>query len=126
MSGSASGPDPLRVRPQAAGPRIPVLLVESGRTYGGTEKVVTELARRMDRTRFQPWVAIPPVAALDRMAEDLRAAGVPVERLEEIMVAAFHDVVRFAEHHNVNSRIASYMLAIDRVAYDTRMRGIYA
>lgn len=84
MSGSESGSDPLRARPQAAGPRIPVLLVESGRAYGGTEKVVTELARRMDRSRFQPWVAIPPVAALDRMAEDLRAAAVPVERLEEM------------------------------------------
>jgi len=26
----------------------------------------------------------------------------------------------------VDSRTAAYMLAIDRVAYDTRMRGIYA
>ena len=31
-----------------------------------------------------------------------------------------------AEKHNVDSRTAAYMLAIDRVAYDTRMRGIYA
>jgi len=84
MSSSAPAPEPLLARPQSAGPRIPVLLVESGRTYGGTEKVVTELARRMDRARFQPWVIIPRAAALDRMAEDLRAAGVPVERLDEI------------------------------------------
>jgi glutamate dehydrogenase (NAD(P)+) len=48
------------------------------------------------------------------------------ERLEDIMVASFHDVVKYAETHNVNSRIASYMLAIDRVAYDIRMRGLYA
>jgi glutamate dehydrogenase (NAD(P)+) len=48
------------------------------------------------------------------------------ERLEDIMVAAFHDVAKFSESHNVNTRIASYMLAINRVAYDTRMRGIYA
>jgi glutamate dehydrogenase (NAD(P)+) len=48
------------------------------------------------------------------------------ERLEDIMVASFHDVVKFAEAHNVNSRIASYMLAIDRVGNDVRMRGIYA
>ena len=48
------------------------------------------------------------------------------DRLAEIMVASFADVVMFAESHNVNSRIASYMLAIDRVAKDVRMRGIYA
>jgi glutamate dehydrogenase (NAD(P)+) len=48
------------------------------------------------------------------------------EQLETIMVAAFEDVVRFAETHSVNNRIAAYMLAIDRVAYTIRQRGIYA
>lgn len=48
------------------------------------------------------------------------------EQLEDIMVAAFDDVVRFADTHNVNNRIAAYMLAIDRVAYTIRQRGIYA
>ena len=48
------------------------------------------------------------------------------ERLQDIMVASFHEVVKFAESHNVNMRIASYMLAIDRVANITRVRGIYA
>ncbi len=48
------------------------------------------------------------------------------ERLKDIMVDSFHEVVRFAESHNVNMRIASYMLAIDRVANITRVRGIYA
>jgi glutamate dehydrogenase (NAD(P)+) len=48
------------------------------------------------------------------------------EQLETIMVAAFEDVVRFAEIHAVNNRIAAYMLAIDRVAYTIRQRGIYA
>jgi glutamate dehydrogenase (NAD(P)+) len=48
------------------------------------------------------------------------------ERLEHIMITAFDDVVRFAETHNVNNRIAAYMLAIDRVAYTIRQRGIYA
>ena len=48
------------------------------------------------------------------------------QRLEEKMVASFHEVVKYAETHNVDMRTASYMLAIDRVAYDTRMRGIYA
>jgi glutamate dehydrogenase (NAD(P)+) len=48
------------------------------------------------------------------------------EQLETIMVEAFNDVVRFAETHHVNNRIAAYMLAIDRVAVTIRQRGIYA
>jgi len=48
------------------------------------------------------------------------------EQLETIMKAAFEDVVRYAETHAVNNRIAAYMLAIDRVAYTIRQRGIYA
>ncbi len=48
------------------------------------------------------------------------------EQLETIMVAAFGDVVRYSETHGVNNRIAAYMLAIDRVAYTIRQRGIYA
>ena len=48
------------------------------------------------------------------------------EQLESIMVEAFNDVVRFAEAHHVNNRIAAYMLAIDRVAVTIRQRGIYA
>jgi glutamate dehydrogenase (NAD(P)+) len=48
------------------------------------------------------------------------------ERLQDIMVASFNDVCKYAESHGVNNRIAAYMLAIDRVAYITRVRGIYA
>jgi glutamate dehydrogenase (NAD(P)+) len=48
------------------------------------------------------------------------------EQLEDIMVNAFEDVVRYAQTHGVNNRIAAYMLAIDRVAYTIRQRGIYA
>ncbi len=48
------------------------------------------------------------------------------ERLQDIMVASFQDVSKYAETHGVNNRIAAYMLAIDRVAYITRVRGIYA
>jgi glutamate dehydrogenase (NAD(P)+) len=48
------------------------------------------------------------------------------EQLEHIMKGAFEDVVRFSETHGVNNRIAAYMLAIDRVAYTIRQRGIYA
>ncbi|MFN7975759.1 MAG: Glu/Leu/Phe/Val dehydrogenase [Acidobacteriota bacterium] len=48
------------------------------------------------------------------------------ERLEYIIVNSFRDVYAMSQKHGVNMRIAAYMLAIDRVAYDTRLRGIYA
>ena len=48
------------------------------------------------------------------------------EQLSDIMISSFNDVVRYADTHNVNNRIAAYMLAIDRVAYTVRQRGIYA
>jgi glutamate dehydrogenase (NAD(P)+) len=47
-------------------------------------------------------------------------------RLEELMVNSFNEVVSYAEKHSVNNRIAAYMLAIDRVAFAIRLRGIYA
>jgi glycosyltransferase involved in cell wall biosynthesis len=75
---------PVQARPLSSGTRIPVVLVESGQTVGGTEKVVFELARRLDRTRFAPMVALAPSPALDRLAADLERMGVPVERLAEI------------------------------------------
>jgi glutamate dehydrogenase (NAD(P)+) len=48
------------------------------------------------------------------------------QRLERIMIDSFADVVKYAVEHKVNNRIAAYMLAIDRVAYTTKQRGIYA
>lgn len=48
------------------------------------------------------------------------------EQLDYIMRSSFEDVMRYAEMHNVNNRIAAYMLAIDRVAAAIRQRGIYA
>lgn len=47
-------------------------------------------------------------------------------RLEDKMVASFNELCHYATKHEVDTRTAAYMLAIDRVAYDTRMRGIYA
>jgi glutamate dehydrogenase (NAD(P)+) len=47
-------------------------------------------------------------------------------RLEEIMVESFDAVVEYAETHNVNNRTAAYMLALDRVVYAIKLRGIYA
>jgi glutamate dehydrogenase (NAD(P)+) len=48
------------------------------------------------------------------------------EQLESIMAESFDDVVRYSEAHGVNNRIAAYMLAIDRVAFTIKQRGIYA
>ena len=48
------------------------------------------------------------------------------EQMEAILRDSFEDVIRYAEAHNVNNRIAAYMLAIDRVAFTIKQRGIYA
>ena len=47
-------------------------------------------------------------------------------RLERIMVNSFQEVCGMAEKHKCSTRIGAYMLAVDRVADVTRMRGIYA
>ncbi|MGE0406400.1 MAG: Glu/Leu/Phe/Val dehydrogenase, partial [Candidatus Korobacteraceae bacterium] len=48
------------------------------------------------------------------------------DQLEQLMRSGFQDVTRYGEMHKVNNRIAAYMLAVDRVAYTIRQRGIYA
>jgi glutamate dehydrogenase (NAD(P)+) len=48
------------------------------------------------------------------------------ERLQDVMEQSFDEVTRYAETHQVNNRIAAYMLAIDRVAVALKLRGIYA
>jgi glutamate dehydrogenase (NAD(P)+) len=48
------------------------------------------------------------------------------QQLEDILVDSFDAVVHYAETHSVNNRIAAYMLAIDRVAFTIKQRGIYA
>jgi glutamate dehydrogenase (NAD(P)+) len=48
------------------------------------------------------------------------------QRLDQIMADSFQDVLAYAQSHNVNNRIAAYMLAIDRVAATTKQRGFYA
>ncbi len=61
----------------------------------------------------------------DRMGFFWRESEVN-ERLRDIMEGSFDEVVRYAETHGVNNRIAAYMLAIDRVAVALKHRGIYA
>jgi glutamate dehydrogenase (NAD(P)+) len=47
-------------------------------------------------------------------------------RLEEIMVNSFADIVAYAQKHGVHNRTAAYMVALDRVAFAIKLRGIYA
>ena len=39
---------------------------------------------------------------------------------------SFDAVVEYADTHQVNNRIAAYMLALDRVCCAIKLRGIYA
>ena len=48
------------------------------------------------------------------------------DQLDHTMRTSFAEVLQAAETHDVSNRIAAYMLAIDRVAYTLRQRGIYA
>jgi glutamate dehydrogenase (NAD(P)+) len=46
-------------------------------------------------------------------------------RLQQIMVRSFNDVLRLADLHKVDMRTAAYILAVGRVAEATKTRGIY-
>ena len=48
------------------------------------------------------------------------------QRLEQIMVNSFADVLALSKQHKVNMRTAAYMLSISRVANVHRLRGVYA
>ena len=48
------------------------------------------------------------------------------ERLRDVMERSFDEVVRTAEARGVSTRIAAYILAIDRVARALKLRGFYA
>ena len=61
----------------------------------------------------------------DRMGYFWRESVVN-ERLEDVLVASFHEVADYAKRFNVNFRTAAYMLGIQRVVDTIRIRGIYA
>ncbi len=48
------------------------------------------------------------------------------DQLGHTLRTSFSEVLLYANTHGVTNRIAAYMLAIDRVAYTLRQRGIYA
>jgi glutamate dehydrogenase (NAD(P)+) len=56
----------------------------------------------------------------DRWSEDLVNA-----KLTEIMVRAFSEVVTVSDREEVDMRLAAYLLAVDRVASATELRGLY-
>jgi len=64
--------------------RLIVLLVESGKSVGGTERVVWELATRLPKTRFDVHVWLSPSPGVDEFAQALSAAGLTVARVEEV------------------------------------------
>ncbi len=47
------------------------------------------------------------------------------DKLKVIMVKAFHEVLRLAQTNEVNNRVGAYLLAVDRVASATALRGLY-
>src|SRR6185437_8809858 len=47
-------------------------------------------------------------------------------RLKEIMDESFDAILGYAGKHEVNNRTAAYMVALDRVAFAIKLRGIYA
>ncbi len=64
--------------------RIRVLLVESGRAVGGTERVVWELATRLPAARFEVRVWLSPAPGVNEFATALERAGIPVDRVAEV------------------------------------------
>jgi glutamate dehydrogenase (NAD(P)+) len=48
------------------------------------------------------------------------------DRLREIMIRSFKDVLDLSRQHKVNMRTAAYMVSISRVATVHKLRGIYA
>lgn len=61
-----------------------MLLAESGRSVGGTERVVWELATRLPAQRFAVHVWLSPDAALDELAAALASRRIPVDRVAEV------------------------------------------
>ena len=61
-----------------------LLLVESGASVGGTERVVWELATRLPPSRFEVRVWLSTAPGVDELAGALAARGLAVERIGDI------------------------------------------
>jgi len=63
---------------------VSLVLAESGRSVGGTERVVWELATRLPRHRFEVRVWLSDDPGIDEFAAALEAQEVPVDRVGEV------------------------------------------
>jgi len=64
--------------------RVKVLLAESGRAVGGTERVVWELATRLSSSRYDVMVWLSSDPGIDELAAAMTARGLAVERVREV------------------------------------------
>jgi glycosyltransferase involved in cell wall biosynthesis len=64
--------------------RVRILLVESGRAVGGTERVVWELATRLPKSRFDVHVWLSTAPGVNELATALASAGITVDRIAEV------------------------------------------
>lgn len=74
--------------------RIPVLYVIWSLQTGGAERVVADLARKLDRRRFRPLVCC--LNFKGRLAEELEAEGIPVFALDKKPKADLGALLRLA------------------------------
>jgi glycosyltransferase involved in cell wall biosynthesis len=75
---------------------IPVLLMVRELTLGGSERQVAEIAKALDRSRFDPRVGCFRPAGL--RADDLRAAGVPIVHFPVPSLIGVKGALRIAAH----------------------------
>ena len=86
----------------------------------------------MHVTRVELEALIRPslLRTVELLAGTIRATGLRIQDgLREVLNPAglpFGEVLRTAQHYKVDMRTAAYIVAIDRVATVTRMRGMYA
>jgi glycosyltransferase involved in cell wall biosynthesis len=75
---------------------IPVLLMVRELNLGGTERQTAEIAKALDRSRFDPRVGCFRPAGL--RADDLRAAGVPIVHFPVPSLASVKGALRIAAY----------------------------
>jgi len=71
------------------------------------------------------WVAVIEKTFVVEMVTSRPLAEVN-KQLEEKMVEAYNAVLKMSLRHKTDMRTAAYVVAIDRVATVTRLRGMYA
>lgn len=111
-----------------AGERLRILLVESGTTVGGTERVVWEIATRLPAARWEVRVWLSPAPGVDELAVALEGRGVAVERVAEVdsrwdwggMLATWRRLRRARPHllhvHHVWPAADRYLLSLAEAA----------